>query len=67
MIKSNFWAGPRREYKQAEFLIEDHTDIELFTQIGVKNQKIYNEVKHILEKRQSSLSVTIRKDWYYND
>ena len=24
-------------------------------------------VKHILEKRQSSLSVTIRKDWYYND
>lgn len=67
IIKSNFWAGPRREYKQAEFLIEDHIDIELFTQIGVKNQKIYNEVKHILEKRQSSLPVTIRKDWYYYD
>jgi hypothetical protein len=60
----------RKERKQAEFLVHQFMPWNLFTEIGVINQHIKNEVQRVLHATSKNSpgpkpTVTVHRDWYY--
>ncbi|WP_089604390.1 type II toxin-antitoxin system toxin DNA ADP-ribosyl transferase DarT [Acinetobacter piscicola] len=63
-ILSRYWSSCR-EYKQAEFLIENLVPWCLVKEIGVKNQVVFNQVTTLLVGQSHRPHVRIQPDWYY--
>jgi hypothetical protein len=54
-----------RQYKQAEFLLENSFPWHLFNRIGVKSQSCYQQAYNILSTSTHQPSLEIKADWYY--
>lgn len=51
--------------KQAEFLIQERFPWALVARIGVRSQRIHDQVNAILQKTVHRPPVEVRPDWYY--
>ncbi len=56
-----------RDYKQAEFLVEQSLPWELVSRIGVRSQQVCEQVEALMQKSSHRLSVEVKPDWYYDD
>jgi hypothetical protein len=60
------WRQPDlKEGKQAEFLVHEWFPWGLIRQIGVKSQKVYQQVQEALKAAAHRPKVEIKPDWYY--
>lgn len=64
-VASNNWAGPVKEGKQAEFLMEKFFPWTLFDRIGVHPKGPYQQVMDILARSDHKPKVELKPDWYY--
>lgn len=64
IINSNDWKE-QREYKQAEFLLEEKFSWELISRIGLYSQRRLEEVNLILQKTSYKPKLEILTSWYY--
>ena len=64
-VQAEWWAGSRREPKQAEFLLEYALPWEWVSHIGVQTQETYDKVMAHLQASKYQLSVRIEPSWYY--
>lgn len=64
-IHSNFWAGEHKEYKSAEFLLEQQLALELIEEIGVYSESQKEQVESLLQSFNSNIKVTVQRSWYY--
>jgi hypothetical protein len=69
-VAATKWAGPNippefREYKQAEFLVEQHIPWTLVSRIGVLSREIFGRAQDALEASHHKPKVEIKRDWYY--
>jgi hypothetical protein len=72
LVGERYWRdeprdNDRQRRKQAEFLVWDHLDWALITEIAVYNDSVRNQVIELLRKfpEQSQPPVVVRRDWYY--
>lgn len=70
-VRANIWSGAGidttiKEFKQAEFLIEDCFPWHLVTRIGVNVQSIYNKAHAIISQTGHRPQVQILREWYYS-
>lgn len=67
IIQSTDWGGDlRRHKKAAEFLIADSFDWSAIRAIGCYDQRASSQVQLILDAKQDSTKVVVRRDWYYS-
>lgn len=64
-VEATSWAGPLKEGKQAEFLVEKKFPWTLVEEIGVLTKGTYTSVVHALPISGHRPPVEIRRDWYY--
>ena len=64
IIIERYWQEFKEE-KQAEFLAFESVQWTTISQIGVKTQKIADEVNALLQGVQHKPEVVVRPDWYY--
>lgn len=70
MVYANYWADTvddmdRQRRKQAEFLVHRFCPWDSVKMIGVLNKSIKEKVKRILQKKNISVPVKVRRQWYY--
>lgn len=63
-VKATNWMNCKED-KQAEFLLEYSFPLELVIQIGVINNRVYQQVKTIFENTKYKPKIEIKPDWYY--
>ena len=64
-IQANDWAGPRKEGKQAEFLMEHSFPWDMVSRIGVHSAGIRGKVLGETQMAKHQPPVEIKPDWYY--
>ena len=64
-VRAKWWAGNRKEPKQAEFLLEYALPWEWVSHIGVQTQETYHKVMAHLQAYTHEPSVRIEPSWYY--
>ena len=64
-VRANQWAGERKFYKQAEFLIEHSFPWELVSRIGTNSVETYRQVVRFVRSSTHRPAVKIKPDWYY--
>ncbi|MCP4689192.1 MAG: DUF4433 domain-containing protein [Desulfobacterales bacterium] len=69
-VYADYWADTledmdRQRRKQAEFLVHRFCPLAVVSEIGVFNQRIRSKVLSILGQYSETLTVNIRKKWYY--
>ncbi len=64
-IEARDWRGERKEFKQAEFLVENSFPWKLVSRIGVSSQKTNTSVQNTLHGALHHPPVEIKPDWYY--
>ncbi len=70
VMESRYWKDTptlpdRKRRRQAEFLVKDCCQWELFSEIGVINSRMESRVKRMLGNSMHQPTVQIQKDWYY--
>lgn len=70
MVYADYWADTtedmdRQRRKQAEFLVHRFCPWHLINQIGVFNNGVKKRVERILDPKNISLPVEVRRQWYY--
>lgn len=63
-VQSTQWSRCK-DGKQAEFLLENSFPWELVSRIGVKSQRVFNQVQEALRGNVQKPLVEIKPDWYY--
>ena len=69
-VKARKWSGigvddSVKDFKQAEFLVEDSFPWELVSRIGIRTGNIYATVQNALQGAIHRPTVEIKRDWYY--
>ena len=64
-IEADNWAGEYKEYKQAEFLVQDEFPFSLVERIGVYSEECGKKALFELGKSDYRLLVEVIKSWYY--
>jgi hypothetical protein len=69
-IRTNRWSGAGiaptfKEGKQAEFLVEEFFPWKLIERIGVRSQRVYQQVSNQLSKLEHRPKLELRSEWYY--
>jgi hypothetical protein len=64
-VATKQWAGPLKEGKQAEFLVEQCFPWSLIERIGVHSQGIATRVSIAMQGMAHRPGVEVRRDWYY--
>lgn len=64
-VEANDWSGPKKEGKQAEFLLERSFPWELVERIGINPRANYRQVANLLPGNGHRPPVEIIADWYY--
>ena len=57
--------GDRKRRRQAEFLVHRFFPSSLFSEIGVANKRMAQEVELILNSLSLAIPITVHSDWYY--
>ncbi len=70
MAYADYWADTvddmdRQRRKQAEFLVHRFCPWEVVHRIGVLNEAIKERVERILNRKNISMPVEVRRQWYY--
>ena len=64
-VRATQWAGERKHYKQAEFLIEHSFPWKLISRIGTKSLETYRQAAKLLRSSADRPAVEIKPRWYY--
>ena len=64
-VQARKWSGDKKEWKQAEFLVEGSFSWTLVERIGVHNAGIRDAVEQVLKSASHAPPVAIEKSWYY--
>ena len=69
-VKARKWSGigvddSAKDFKQAEFLVEDSFPWELVSRIGIRTGNIYATVQSALQGAIHRPTVEVKRDWYY--
>lgn len=64
-VQARRWQGPKKDGKQAEFLVERRFPWQLILRIGVKSWQIYQSVLMAVANAEHKPSVEVKPDWYY--
>lgn len=65
-VNDNHWNSPNtKEYKQAEFLLEQSSPWSLVRGIGVYSQQIYMQVQQCLLSDAHKPRIKVLPEWYY--
>ena len=70
MAYADYWADTvddmdRQRRKQAEFLVHRFCPWEVVHRIGVLNEAVKERVERILNRKNISMPVEVRRQWYY--
>jgi len=70
MVYGKYWADTvddmdRQRRKQAEFLVHRFCPWDMINRIGVLNNAVKDRVEHILDRKNISMPVEVRRHWYY--
>ena len=65
-VRARDWRDPAvRERKQAEFLVENHFDWRMVSQIGVMTGTTRRNVEEALEDSEHQPRIEVKRNWYY--
>ena len=64
-ISADQWSGPKKEGKQAEFLVEHCFPLSLISRIGTHSLTVADQVKATIRGSMVSPYVAIMRNWYY--
>lgn len=56
----------RKRRKQAEFLVHDFVEWQLFASIGVHNPGMKSKVEQLISNEEYAPIVSVENNWYYN-
>ena len=70
MAYADYWADTvddmdRQRRKQAEFLVHRFCPWDVVNRIGVLNDAVKKRVERILDRKNVSMPVEVRRQWYY--
>ncbi|PYJ24542.1 MAG: hypothetical protein DME91_08580 [Verrucomicrobia bacterium] len=69
-MRTTRWSGAGiaptfKEGKQAEFLVEEFFPWKLIERIGVRSQRVYQQVSNQLSRLEHRPRLELRSEWYY--
>lgn len=64
-VRSNQWAGSRKEGKQAEFLVERSFPWHLIRRIGIHSESLATRVANAMKGASHHPVVEVKRGWYY--
>lgn len=64
-VRSNQWAGARKEGKQAEFLVERSFPWHLVSRIGIHSGSLATRVADAMKGADHRPVVEVKREWYY--
>ncbi|NMO50677.1 DUF4433 domain-containing protein [Actinoplanes sp. TBRC 11911] len=71
LMKERMWIDTdddpdRRRRRQAEFLVHQRIELNLFRVVGTRTARMKNEVMQLLEEHRIALPCDVKSNWYYD-